>query len=360
MPGTTQSVVVVRPRQMETWEFPLPETGPRDLLLRIEMVGICGSEPKKYMGTSVWNPPYPVILGHEMVGFVEEIGAEAARRYGAAVGDRIVVEPYISCGWCEFCSTGHYQLCADRRVYGTSDSCAKPPHLFGGYGRHLFVSWGSRVHKIGPDVPPEAAYLASVIGNGIRWVRTKGRVQFLESIVILGPGAQGLASVISAAEAGAEPIIMVGLARDRQRLALAAEFGAHHSLVADEIDAAAALRDITRGAMASVVIECTGTAAGMNLALDLARPLGRVSLPGLPHAGQQIPLLMEKVVLKELTLRGALGQVAEVADAVRLINSRRYGVEKITTHVFPLEEAEKGMKLFMSGDSDCIRVALRP
>ena len=95
MPGTTKSVVVVRPQQMETWEFPLPDIGPRDLLLRVEMVGICGSEPKKYMGTSVWNPPYPVILGHEMVGFVQEIGEEAARRYQVALGDRIVVEPYL-------------------------------------------------------------------------------------------------------------------------------------------------------------------------------------------------------------------------------------------------------------------------
>jgi threonine dehydrogenase-like Zn-dependent dehydrogenase len=69
---------------------------------------------------------------------------------------------------------------------------------------------------------------------------------------------------------------------------------------------------------------------------------------------------MEKVVLKELTLRGALGQVAEVADTVRLINSRRYPIEKIATHVFPLEEAEEGMKLFMSGHPDCIRVALKP
>jgi threonine dehydrogenase-like Zn-dependent dehydrogenase len=360
MPGTTKSVVVVRPQQMETWEFPLPDVGPRDLLLKVEMVGICGSEPKKYMGTSVWNPPYPLILGHEMVGFVQEIGEEAARRYQVALGDRIVVEPYLSCGWCEFCSTGYYQLCVNRRVYGTSDSCATPPHLFGGYGRHLFVSWGSKVHKIRPDVAPEAAHLASVIGNGIRWVRTKGQVQFLESVVILGPGAQGLASVISAVESGAEPIVMVGLARDRKRLALAAEFGAHHTLVADEVDVADAVRDITSGKMASVVVECTGTAPGMNLALDLARPLGRVSLPGLPHAGQQVPLLMEKVVLKELTLKGALGQVVEVTDAVRLINSRRYPIEKIATHVFPLEEAEKGMKLFMSGDPDCIRVALRP
>ncbi len=360
MAEITKSVVVVKPQKMEMWEFPLPEVGPQDLLLRVEMVGICGSEPKKYMGTSVWNPPYPLILGHEMVGFVQEVGAQAAERYRVGIGDRIVVEPYLSCGWCEYCSIGYYQLCVNRRVYGTSDSCTEPPHLFGGYGQHLFVSWGSKVHKIAADVPAEAAHLASVIGNGIRWVRTKGEVQFLESVVIIGPGAQGLASVISAVESGAAPIIVVGLAKDEKRLELAKQFGAHYALVADEQPVVSAVKDITGGKMASVVVECTGTPAGMNLALDLAKPLGRVSLPGLPHAGQEVPLLMEKVILKELTIRGALGQTAEVADAVRIINSRKYPVEKIATHVFPLEEAEMGMKLFMSHDPDCIRVALRP
>ncbi|MCL4532617.1 MAG: alcohol dehydrogenase catalytic domain-containing protein, partial [Actinobacteria bacterium] len=77
MAEITKSVVVVKPQKMEMWEFPLPEVGPQDLLLRVEMVGICGSEPKKYMGTSVWNPPYPLILGHEMVGFVQEVGAQS-------------------------------------------------------------------------------------------------------------------------------------------------------------------------------------------------------------------------------------------------------------------------------------------
>jgi len=80
----------------------------------------------------------------------------------------------------------------------------------------------------------------------------------------------------------------------------------------------------------------------MNLALDLARPLGRISLPGLPHAGQQVPLLMEKVVLKELTLKGALGQVAEVADAVRLITPADTPIEKIATHVFPWKRPKRG------------------
>lgn len=360
MAETTRSMVVVKPRRMEMWEFSLPTIGPRDMLLKVEMVGICGSEPKKYLGTSVWKPPYPMILGHEMVGFVQEIGEEAAQRYQVVPGDRVVVEPYLSCGWCEFCSTGHYQLCVNRRVYGTNDSCTTPPHLFGAYGQHLFVSWGSKVHKIRPEVPPEVAHLSSVIANGIRWVRTKGQVKFLDSVAIIGPGAQGLASVISAVESGADPIIVIGLAKDRKRMDLARVFGAHHTLIADEANVVEAVCDITCGKMASVVVECTGSAGGINLALDLARPLGRVSVPGLPPAGEKIPMLMEKVILKELTLAGALGQVAEVADAVKIVNSRRYPIEKIATHVFPLEQAEEGMKLFMSGDPDCIRVALRP
>lgn len=109
-------------------------------------------------------------------------------------------------------------------------------------------------------------------------------------------------------------------------------------VVVDEVDVAGAVRDIAFGKMASVVVECTGTAPGMNLALDLARPLGRVSLPGLPHAGQQVPLLMEKVVLKELTLRGALGQVAEVADSIKRCRFQRRILFPRVGHRFDLRD----------------------
>ena len=102
---TSRCLVVTAPERMEIREYPIPSIGPREMLLRVEMVSICGSDPKKYQGTAMWavewgGMPFPFILGHEMVGFLEEVGAEAAKLHDVKPGDRVVVEPYIACGRC--------------------------------------------------------------------------------------------------------------------------------------------------------------------------------------------------------------------------------------------------------------------
>lgn len=169
-----------------------------------------------------------------------------------------------------------------------------------------------------------------------------------------------MGAVISCVESGSHPIIVVGVASDKKRLELAREFGAHHTLVNGEVNVAEAVRDITHGKMPRVVLECSGTLPGFELGLELVRPLGRLVMAGVPH-GQRANLALQKVPLKEITILGALGQLySEVADAVKILNSRRYPIEKIVTHVFPMEKAEEGMKFFMSKDPSCIRVALKP
>ena len=191
------------------------------------------------------------------------------------VGDRVNVEPYIICGQCEYCLTGYYQFCLNSKVYGVNLSCERPPHLWGAYGEYLYGAPGSKVHKIAPSVPDEAAALASVLGNGVRWIRTKARVAFGESVVILGAGAQGLATVIAAHEAGANPIIVIGREANPAKWALAAEFGAHHLVDLDrEPDPLGRVRELTGGRLADVVVECTGAEPMMQLGLEVARPDG--------------------------------------------------------------------------------------
>ena len=288
---TSRCLVVTAPEHMEMREYPIPAIGPREMLLRVEMVSICGSDPKKYQGTAMWavewgGMPFPFILGHEMVGFLEEVGAEAAKLHDVKPGDRVVVEPYIACGRCRYCGSGNYQLCVTRHTYGFSKSCAQPPHLWGGNAEYMFVAEGSKVHKIAPGVPAEAACLLSVIGNGIRWVKTRGELAFGETVAILGPGAQGLATVIAAREAGAHRIIVLGLGRDRLRLDLAREFGATHTVTIEDTPQIDAVRAATDGEMADLVVECTGAAASIALAPELLRPLGRCVLVGSMGGGK--------------------------------------------------------------------------
>ena len=324
---TARCLVVTAPERMEMREYPIPPIGPREMLLKVELVSICGSDPKKYQGTAMWavewgGMPFPFILGHEMVGNLAEVGAEAGRLHGVHTGDRVVVEPYIACGRCRYCGSGNYQLCATRHTYGFSKSCASPPHLWGANAEYMFVAEGSKVHTIGGDVPAESAVLLSVIGNGIRWVKTRGELQFGETVAVLGPGAQGLATVIAAREAGARRIVVIGLDRDRKRLDLAREFGATHTATVEETPPMDVVRAATGGEMADLVVECTGAAASIGLAPELLRPLGRCVLVGSMGGGKTAAMATDRWILRELTVRGGLGHPRGAGTGLELRGRR--------------------------------------
>ncbi len=362
---TSRCLVVTGPEKMEMQEYPVPAIGPREMLLRVELAAICGSDPKKYQGTAMWavewgGMPFPFILGHEMVGFLEEVGDEAGALHGVKPGDRVCVEPYIACGHCRYCGSGNYQLCSRRHTYGFSKSCAAPPHLWGANAEYMFVSEGSKVHRIAADVPAEAACLTSVIGNGIRWVKTRGELTLGETVAILGPGAQGLATVIVARQAGAARILVFGLRRDGLRLKLAREFGATETFEVDQVNPVDAVRQATGGEMADLVVECTGDGRSIALAPDLLRPLGRCVLVGSMGGGKTANMATDRWILRELTVRGGLGQSWNCEDAARIINSRQLAIEKLITHTYPLERGQEAMQFFMAGHPECIRVALRP
>ncbi len=352
-----KSMVLEKPFTMRMKEFDIPDVAAEDMLLKVDMVGICGGDPIEYEGRNK-KVHYPLILGHEMVGRIAKIGSEAQKQ-GFAVGDRVTVEPYIVCGKCEYCLNGLYQFCETSRAYGVNISCNRPPHLFGAYGEYMYVERGSKVHRIAPEVPDEAACMSSVLGNGVRWVRTLGQVKFRETVLVLGLGAQGLVSVIAAKEAGAGPIIVAGKTRNNTKWELAKEFGADYLIDIDKTDALEAIADITGGKMAEVVIETTGANAMMELGISAAKIAGRLVMAGTCGYAQN-SLTTDLIVFKELKVLGGLGQSWDTEIAVDIINSRKYPIEKMISQVFPLERADEAMKFYMTEKSKTIRVAIKP
>ena len=105
----SEAMVVTRPGHMEMQEFDLPETGAEDGLLKVELVGVCGSDPKIFLGKpSRGTRPFPLILGHEIVGRVHQMGEGARKRHGVQEGDRVIVEYAFGCGECRPCLAGRY------------------------------------------------------------------------------------------------------------------------------------------------------------------------------------------------------------------------------------------------------------
>ena len=342
MADTCKSVVLTKIRHMEIKEFPIPEIGADDGLLKVEMVGVCGSDPGYYTGKN--KVPFPLMMGHEIVGRIAKIGVNKAKLNNVKVGDRVVVQNRFGCGVCRQCITGNYEKCVSKLGYGVFVPCSEPPYLWGAYSEYLYLPPRAMIHKINNDVKLEAAVLTtSVIGNCIRWVREIGQCSIGETVVIAGAGQQGLAAAVVAKESGAK-VILMDIARSKSRLELGKEFGADEIVITDEEDPIEAVKRITDGDLADLFIDCTGYPPMMSMSLDMVKTFGRIVTPGL-YGDHPVTLNMDKIVFKQITIRGAHAQ-SYYADeaAVKLVESRKYPLEKMVTHHFSLEEAEIAVK----------------
>ncbi|MCW4033270.1 MAG: zinc-binding dehydrogenase [Candidatus Bathyarchaeota archaeon] len=339
------SAVLESQRKVSIQEFEIPNVEKEGLLLKVESVGICGSDVERYIGTEfegTFKTPFPIIMGHEVVGYISDGNQDQLKKNNIEIGDRVTIEPYILCGECDYCLTGNYQLCKNMRAYGVNISCKEPPYLWGAYGEYMYVAPNSRIHRISKNAPKEAACLSSIIGNGIRWSSTKGNVKLGDSIVVIGPGTQGLAAVLVADYIGAGEIIIIGTSKDKSRLNIAKDFGADHSIIIEEENAVERVKELTDGKLADVVICCVGVPAAIDMGLDLVKPLGTFVLVGLTGENKTT-LSTDRIVMNELKIFGGLGQSYNVEAAVKLIESCKYPIEKMVTHTFSLNEAEKAL-----------------
>jgi threonine dehydrogenase-like Zn-dependent dehydrogenase len=340
---STLAMVQTAVRELEPRDLPIPEIGDEEALLRIEVCGICGSDYEQYEG--VLRTPMPVIPGHEPLGRIEKIGDAAARRWGVDVGDRVAVETMLPCRYCDQCLAGAYHLCRSRQIYSYVP-LEQAPGLWGAYAQHMFLDRRSIVHRVDPELAPEIAVLFNPLGAGFRWAVEIPDTQPGQSVVVLGPGQRGLASVLACREVGAGQIIVTGLEADAPKLALAREFGADHTIDVQNENAKRRIRELTDGIGADVVVDVSSYATTpVAEALDYVRPGGTVVLAGVKGFKPIPDFVSDKIVMKEIAVRGAIGVTwSGYEAAIRLIESGRVPVERMHTHEFDLVEADRAIR----------------
>ncbi|EMA54760.1 alcohol dehydrogenase [Halococcus salifodinae DSM 8989] len=350
-------MVLTEPGHLEPRTFELPEPVTEGALLEVEMTSVCGTDVGLYAGKSAMGTA-PVVLGHEVVGRVVAGDAETLDRWGVAVGDRVVPEPYVPCRDCQNCLSGNYHMCDEDRAYGVTIPADKAPHLWGGYGEYMFLDPNSRVHDAG-DVPPRAACLGTVVGNGVRWVLRKGQVTAGDSVAVVGPGAQGLASTVVASEVGARPISAFGLEADATKLSLAESIGATHTVFADRDDAVDRARDIVDGF--DVVVVAAPSSPAIQLGIDVVRERGTVVLVGM--SGEPVSVDLDRVVVDEISLLGGRGQALDVERAMGILERNAESIGRINSHVLSVADAETAIKRQLPGEAhnpDLVHAALVP
>jgi threonine dehydrogenase-like Zn-dependent dehydrogenase len=359
----TRAAVTVGPRKVEMREIPVPETNEDTGLVRIELTGVCGVDWPAFNGSRPDRFVVPFIQGHEIVGRIERIGAKAAKRWNVQDGDRVVLEEYAPCGHCEYCLAGRYYLCGGtmmEKMYGFT-SLNVGTGLWGGFSEVVYLDPQALIHKISDSVPAEVAPLYLAISNGIRWVQGEGEIGIGDTVVILGPGQLGLSCVVAAKEAGAACIIITGRERDAARLAIARELGAHHTIDIDnEDDVVGRVRELTGGRMADAAINVTSSSpAAVQQAVELVKIRGVIVMAGgaLKPAEGVMP---DMLITKEITIKGVRGRrAAELKKALRLIESGKYPLHKLSTHKFSIEETEKALlTIGGEGERDAIHISV--
>ncbi len=343
LPKSSFAMVQTAVRKLEPRDLPIPDIDNDGAILRLEACGICGSDYEQFEG--LLRTPIPAIPGHEPLGVIARIGDRAARRWGVDEGDRVAVETMISCRHCGPCLGGRYHSCERRRIYSYV-ALDEPPGLWGGYAQYMYLHPNSVLHPVAARLPPELAVMFNPLGAGFRWAVEIPATQPGDTVVILGPGQRGLASVVACREVGAGKIIVTGLAADVDKLAIARALGADHTVDVDNEDAVTRVRELTDGRGADVVVDVSAYATKpVADALSMVRPGGTVVLAGVKGFKAVDNFVSDLVVMKEINIRGAIGVTSTgYRSAIRLIESGRVPLQMMHTHEFALADAELAIR----------------
>lgn len=356
VPTTSRAAVLTAHGEpLEVRELPIPtEIEPGALLVKIEAATVCGSDLHLWDGSLGGSQAMdlPVIPGHEMVGQIVRFGpGRQADTFGQPLelGDRILFT-HASCNQCEHCRL-HNQptLCNDRQYYMFTN-CERPPYLVGAFSEYCYVFPNSGRVRVPDDVPTPLASAAScALRTVVHSFDRIGRIEPWETVVIQGSGPLGLFATAIADHIGSRRVIVVG-APD-ERLEIARSFGAAETVsvldVPDPDDRVAAVRELTRGDGADVVIELSGARTAFSEGLMMTKDGGRYMVTGqIDGPGKEVPLRPGYITRHQLTVLGTWsGHIAEYWKALQFVSATqdRYDFGALVPHRYGLESVTEAL-----------------
>ncbi|MEJ5199703.1 MAG: galactitol-1-phosphate 5-dehydrogenase [Anaerolineae bacterium] len=338
-----RALVYEGPWQMPLREIPAPEPGEGEVIVAVKATGVCGSDVHGFTGSTGRRIP-PMVMGHEFSGVISAVGPGVT---GHQVGDRVVVQPIITCGKCVNCLAGMPNICTNRRGLGmmstngsNAEYVAVPQQLL--YTLPEGVSW-----EQGALVEPLSVAMHAVNMSPIR---------LMDTVVILGAGTIGLLTLLACRLKGAGAVIVSDLSP--HRLEMARRLGAAAAVNPTQEDLPAIVRRYAGEAGAPVVIEAVGITATARQSLELVRPGGHVTWIG--NAAPTIEIGMQQIVTREITVRGVYAFNVEFGRAIEALATGRVDVSPIIEQVAPLEAGPQVFHDLAKGTLDAIKVVLKP
>lgn len=328
-------------------DIPVPDIKPDQVLIQVEYVGICGSDVHYFhdgrCGTFVLGEG-EFMLGHECAGTVVKAGEQVKT---LVAGDRVCVEPGITCGKCEFCKSGHYNLCPDVEFLAT-------PPVQGCYERYLAFP-ADLCFKLPDNVSSRAGCLIEPLATGM-YAAELGAITVGDSVVILGCGCIGLMTLMSAKARGASQIIACDL--ENIRLEKAKELGAVHVINSKETDILAEIARLTDGRGPDVVFETAGSKVTIAQTAYIVRRGGLIVLVGM-SAEEEITYNFGQIMAKEVRIKSLFRYVNMFPKTIAAVAGGLIPVEKVATHEFTLDEIQKAFDSSIFDKSNVVKAVIK-
>lgn len=320
--------------RIEIQDVPYPEVTGRDVVVRIEAVGVCGSDVTYFRVGRIgdWVVNGPIILGHEVSGQVHEIGPDVSQ---VKVGDRVAIEPGTPCRDCRDCMAGRYHLCPDLEFLATPPYDGALVQYLAVDERNLFVMPDNMTFEEGAMCEP--------LSVGI-WACQRADLQAGDDVLVTGAGPVGIFAAQSARALGAGSVTITDVTPFRLAMAERLGFETEHG-------------ERPGDRRFDVLLECSGAPGVLAQGLGRLRTNGRAAMVGMPKKPVELPL--SNLNVNELTI-GLVNRYAHTwPTAIALISSGRVDAASVVTHHFGIDEAEAGITL-LERDPESMKAIIHP
>lgn len=329
-------------------EIPVPEIGPKDVLVSLEYIGICGSDGHYFhhgnCGIYKVDLEQDFMLGHECAGTVVKIGEQVQ---DLKPGDKVALEPGIICGKCEFCKSGHYNLCPDVVFLAT------PPVQ--GCNEEYIAFPADMCFKLPEHVSTKEGALIEPLSVGF-YAAEQGNVRAGDTVVILGGGCIGLVTMLACKAQGAGRIIVADLVDTRLKKAM--EMGATDVVNSGSEDIKKKVEELTQGRGADVVFETAGSSVTIAQTPFLVRRGGTITLVGI-SAQEEISYNFAQIMDKEATIKSVFRYKNIYPKAIAAVASGSVSVKDIVTHEFDFDQIQEAYEEAVNNKTDLVKAIIK-
>ncbi|WP_339243328.1 NAD(P)-dependent alcohol dehydrogenase [Paenibacillus sp. FSL F4-0243] len=326
-------------------DIPVPKDN--EALIKVYCIGICGSDVHYYEHGRIgrYVVKEPIILGHELAGEVVEVGKQVSN---IAVGDRVAVEPGVTCGQCDYCKSGRYNLCPDVVFLAT-------PPVNGAWAEYIVMP-SDYLFKLPDSMSYEEGAMLEPLSVGFH-AMMRGKVQPFDRVLITGLGPIGLLAGQAAKLFGVSEIYGTDLVPFRRQLAMEMGFTAALDPVKENVGQR--LNDLTNGFGVTLVVESSGNARAMADTIKWVRRGGRIVFVGLP-ADSAIPMDMGQFIDGEIDAYGVFRYANTYPAAIQALQHSSLDIEKIVTHRFALTDTQEALEVARKEKDTSIKVMIYP